>query len=156
MVGLAPSRNVSRPPMPSSIFLTQLRRAHQELLGEMENLGRMTIGPQPGPEEIISGRWRIGQASLRRRTVAFRAFDFLADRLDGEERVQLMRVQSADRDMMRRSAAHVGTWTNQAVCQDWDGYCRASRAIRAHMKSHILFERRWLFPLLQRLTERGT
>ena len=135
----------------SGTLLVQLRGAHDGLLTEMENLDRMALGPQPGLGEITTGRWRIGQASLKRRSIASRVFDFLADRLEGEGLAQLRKVRLADQDMMRRSAAHVGNWTIEDICRDWNGYCRASRTIRAHMKSHIQFERQWLYPLLERL-----
>jgi hypothetical protein len=135
---------------PSWTLLVQLRGAHDGLLAQMENLDRMALDPQPELGEFTTGRWRIGQASLRRRSIASRAFDFLADRLDGEDLAQLKKVRFADQDMMRRSAAHVGNWTIEAICRDWNGYCRASHTIRAHMKSHMLYEKQWLYPLLER------
>jgi hypothetical protein len=132
-----------------------LSGAHDQLVVEMENLERLTAGPRIEDGTISTGRWRISQASLRRRTLAFRIFDFLGERLDGDELIQLRTVQSADHDMMRLSARHVGNWTIRTIGEDWQAYCRASRDIRAHMKSHIEFERATLYPLLERLAERG-
>jgi hypothetical protein len=132
-----------------------LSGAHDQLVVEMENLERLTAGPRTDNGTISTGRWRISQASLRRRTLAFRIFDFLGERLDGDELAQLRSVQSADHDMMRHSARHVGNWTIRTIGEDWQAYCQASRDIRAQMKSHIEFERATLYPLLERLAERG-
>jgi hypothetical protein len=133
----------------------QLAGAHDQLIVEVDNLERITLGPQPDHAEITTSRWRVSQASLRRRSLASRVFDVLAQRLDGNDLVRLREVQSADQDLMRRSAAHVGNWTMQSICRDWTGYCHASRDIRMHMKSHILLEKQSLYPMLERLAERG-
>lgn len=149
------SYNMSQYRSQSWTLLVQLSGAHDQLIAEMENLERLTAGPRVDNDTISTGRWRISQASLRRRTLASRIFDFLGERLDGDELVRLRNVQSADQDMMRRSARHVGNWTIRTIGEDWQAYCRASRDIRAHMKSHVEFERATLYPLLERLAERG-
>jgi hypothetical protein len=136
-------------------LLVQLSSAHDQLLTEIENLDRITFGIQPELSEITTGRWKISQASLRRRSTAMRVYDFLADRLEGPDLAALKMAQSTDQEMMRRSASHVGKWTTQAVCGNWKGYCNASREIRMHMKSHMLLEKQSLYPLLERLAERG-
>lgn len=136
-------------------LLVQLSSAHDQLLTEIENLDRTTLGTQPELSEITTGRWKISQASLRRRSTAMRVYDFLADRLEGSDLAVLKMAQTTDQEMMRRSASHVGKWTTQAVCENWKGYCSASREIRMHMKSHILLEKQSLYPLLERLAERG-
>ena len=136
-------------------LLVQLSSAHDQLIAEMENLDRLTLGPTPELGEITTGRWRISQASLRRRSLASTVFGFLAGRLDGQELARVKQVQSADQEMMRRSANHVGKWTARTICEDWKGYCQASRDIRQHMKAHILLEKQSLYPLLELLAERG-
>ena len=146
---------VSKCPSQSSALLVQLSSAHEQLLGEMDNLDRLTLGSQCELQMLATGRWRIGQASLRRRSLASKTFDFLAGRLDGMDLMRLREVQTADQQIMRRSAAHVGNWTTQTICQNWKGYCEASRDIRMHMKAHILLERQSLYPPLERLAERG-
>lgn len=145
----------SQRPSQSRSLLVQLSSAHDHLVAEMEKLDCMTIGPLPDVAEITNGRWRIAQASLRRRTLASRTFDFLAGRLDGSDLTRLREVQAADQEMMRRSATHVGSWTMRTICRNWQGYCDASRDIRMHMKAHILLERQSLYPLLERLADRG-
>ena len=136
-------------------LLVQLASAHDQLADEIENLDRLTNGNEPDPGEITSGRWRISQASLKRRSLACRIFDFLAERLDGADLATLKTAQAADQQMMRRSADHVGNWTIRKICSDWQGYCAASRQIRNHMKAHIQMERQSLYSLLERLAEQG-
>lgn len=140
---------------PSAVLLEQLSGAHDQLIVEMENIERITHGPQPEPGELTAGRWRISQASLRRRTLAASIRDFLANRLDGADLESVKKVQLADQDMMRLSARHVGAWPIKAISKDWRGYCDASDFIRAHMRTQILLERQLLFPLLEKLAERG-
>ena len=140
---------------PSAVLLGQLAGAHDQLMVEMENLERITHEPQPEPGELTAGRWRISQASLQRRTLAASIHDFLANRLDGPDLQTVKKVQSADQDMMRLSARHVGAWTMQAISRNWQGYCDASKAIRSQMRSQILLERELIFPLLEKLAERG-
>lgn len=149
------SSHISQRQSSSWPLLVQLGSAHDQLIVEMENLDRMTLGPLPELSEITKGRWRISQASLRRRSLASRAFHFLATRVDGMDLVRVKNVQIADQEMMRRSATHVGNWTTRTICEDWDGYCKASRDIRMHMKAQVLLERQSLYPLLERLAGRG-
>jgi hypothetical protein len=148
------SRNF-RQQTPAEVLLALLSGAHDQLIIEMENIGRITHGPQPEPAELTAGRWHISQASLKRRTLAVRVHDFLFNRLDGADLQQVKKVQMADQDMMRLSARHVGDWTMQAICRNWQGYCEASHEIRAHMKAHLLLERQSLYPLLEQLAARG-
>jgi hypothetical protein len=149
------SHNFSQRQSPSAVFLAQLGGAHDQLVMEMENLGRLTQGPKPDPGELTAGRWRISQASLRRRGLAARVLDFLSNRLDGADLQRVKDVQVSDQDMMRRSARHVCDWTMEAIGKDWQGYCAASHDIRAHMQAHILLERQSLYPLLEKLAARG-
>jgi len=149
------SRNLRQHQTPSRVLLVLLSGAHDQLIIEMENVGRITHGPQPDPAELTAGRWHISQASLKRRSLSARVHSFLSNRLDGADLQCVKRVQMADQDMMRLSARHVGEWPMQAICRNWQGYCEASHEIRAHMKAHILLERRFLYPMLEQLAARG-
>lgn len=136
-------------------LLVQLSSAHDQLALEIENLDRITHGAALDRREVSTGRWRISQASLKRRSLACRTFNFLAERLAGVDLATLKAAQSADQEMMRRSASHVGNWALKTIFNDWQGYCAASRQIRAHMKAHIEMERQTLYPMLERLAEQG-
>jgi hypothetical protein len=154
-VAYSHSHSFSQRQSPSAVLLAQLSGAHDQLVMEMENLDRLTHGPEPDPGELRVGRWRISQASLRRRSLAARIYDFLSNRLDGADLQQVKEVQAGDQDMMRKSARHVCAWTMQAIGGNWQGYCEASQEIRAHMQTHILLERQSLYPLLEKLAARG-
>jgi hypothetical protein len=137
-------------------LFVQLRSAHDHLVAEMENLDRITLGSEPELNTLTTCRWRLSQASLRRRKLASRVFDFLADRVAGADLIALRRMQAADQEMMSRSARHVGNWTVQTIFQDWRAYCEASRDIRKQMMDHVLAERQLLHPLLEGLARQQT
>lgn len=149
------SYSFSSRPSPAWALLVQLSSAHDQLIAEMGNLDAITRREAAEPADITSGRWRISQASLKRRSLACRVFDFLADRLEGPDLAMLKEVRAADQAMMRRSAAHVGKWTMENICSDWPAYCDASRNIRVHMSAHIQLERQSLYPVLEALADRG-
>ena len=148
-------RRFERRQTPSGVLLAQLSGAHDQLIVEMENLDRITHGPQPDVGELTAGRWRISQASLKRRSLAAQVYDFLSNRLEGADLERVKETKVNDQEMMRRSARHVCDWTMQAISRNWQGYCDASDEIRAHMSGHILRERQSMFPLLERLAEHG-
>jgi hypothetical protein len=81
--------------------------------------------------------------------------DFLAERANPFEAAELGKLRSENQAAMSRSARHVYLWTLQAICDDWKGYCKASRDIRMQMKANILLEKQVLFPILERLAARG-
>lgn len=144
------TRNAS----PSGTLLIQLAGTHDQLVREMEKLDHLTLGSLPAASALTAARWQLSQASLRRRSLSTRIIDFLSTRLDnGGEGLKTLR--EADQAMMRRSAQHVGKWSTESICRDWNGYCAASRDIRLHMRAHMLVEKQTLFPLLEQLAARG-
>lgn len=138
----------------AAALLSQLGQAHEQLLREMENMDRITLGPIPDARELTAARWRIGQASLRRKTLSAGILAFLADRVDARNAGTLKVLRSENQLAMSRSTAHVYGWTVQTISRDWDRYCRASRDIRMQMKANILLEKQSLYPLLERLAGR--
>lgn len=138
----------------SSELLVRLKAAHEQLVREMENMERLTIGPPPEARELSAARWRIGQASLHRRSVSVRVLDFLADRVESGEAARIRLLRSDNQLAMSKSAEHVYAWTNETVARDWSGYCSASRAIRMDMKSNLLLEKQLLYPILESLVAR--
>lgn len=95
-----------------------------------------------------SARWRLSQASLKRRTLWVRIFEHLVPRAGPRDAADLQSLQTANVEMLRYSAAHVGKWTIDTIEADWPGYCEASRAIRWKMKAGMGAEKRVLHPLL--------
>lgn len=140
---------------PSWSLLVGARQAHKALFREMANFNELTLGPVPDHAGLATARWRLSNASLQRRTLSARIIQFLGRRADIGVSEAIFSVRSADSQLMKRSAGHVRDWTVQAITADWEGYCRASREIRAHMTNHLSLERELIFPLLERLAGQG-
>jgi hypothetical protein len=78
--------------------------------------------------------------------------EYLSARVESEDLAHVATFKVADQMMMRRSAQHVHQWTMHTICQDWEGYCAASRDIRALMKAHVELEQQLIYPMLERLS----
>ena len=144
----------SPPGSRSRALLVQLRDAHERLLGEMEKLDRITLGPLADGSEFAAARWQLSQASLRRRTLSARVAEFLVGRIDDGDARRLKMLQSENQVAVTRSARHIRDWTTQTIRQDWIGYGMASRQIRMQMTANILLEQQMLYPILERLVDR--
>ena len=131
-------------------LLAALRDAHADLRLEIANMDLNTQGRTPDSLAYASARWKISQASLKRRQLAAEARHVLLAAGTDADRAVLRTLEEAEHQMMRRSREHVGRWTIARIDRDWDRYCEASRMIRWHMGAHLLFERKTLFPLLDR------
>lgn len=140
---------------PSWTLLVQLSGAHDHLLQEIENFGQVARGSFPDSSQFAAARWKLSQASLRRRSLSARIIEFLSARLEGEDLANLAAFQAADQKMMQRSARHVGRWSIQTISKDWYVYCAASRDIRMLMKAHVQLEQQMLYPMLEQLSLRG-
>jgi hypothetical protein len=140
---------------PSWTLLVELSGAHDQLLREMENVGVVTNGPAPDSAQFAAARWRLSQASLRRRSLSGRIMEYLSVRVEREDLPHLATFRAADQLMMRRSAQHVHQWTMHSISQDWKGYCAASRDIRALMKAHVELEKQSIYPILEQLSTRA-
>ena len=139
-----------RSALAASSFLTELRQAHEFLIAAMEVMDRLTRQSNADPSCFANARWRISQASLARRTLWGAIFRHLLPRANLKDVVELERLATADREMLRYSANHISTWVPGRIDADWEGYCEASRAIRWRMKACLGAERRILYPLLDR------
>ena len=135
----------------ASILLVQLKEAHEDLGWAIENVEQLTGGTQPKDDVIANSRWRISQASLRRRVLAVQINDFLAARLHGQDLVRLAALRQSDQELVRHSGAHTRAWTIHSIRDSWAGYCAASRDIRKLMNAHLLLERQLLYPMLEGL-----
>ena len=101
------------------ILLVQLREAHEDLGWAIETIERLTLEPQPSDDALASARWRISQASLRRRTLAAQIGDFLAARLHGQDLQRLGALRQSDQELLRHSGLHIRTWTIHSVRHRW-------------------------------------
>lgn len=132
----------------SALMLSELQEAHNDVLSLMALLDAVTREPVAERDRYANARWRLSQASLRRRTLVAKIFQHLIPRVGSKDVVTLQSLQSANLEMRHHSAEHVGKWTVHTIEADWLGYCDASRAIRAKMNDCISAEKRILYPLL--------
>lgn len=131
-------------------LLEALRNAHADLRGEIANMDLVTQGGAADSLAYASARWKISQASLKRRQLAAAARQCVLAAGRSADRDALRTLENAEQQMMRRSREHVRRWTIAMIDLDWDGYCEASRLIRWYMDTHLSLERKTLFPLLTR------
>ena len=137
-------------PAASNSLLGELREAHEVLIAAMNVMDRLTRQSEADPSCFANARWRISQASLARRTLWSVIFRHLLPQANPKEVVELERLATADREMLRHSANHIFMWLPSKIEVDWKGYCEASLAIRWRMKACLGAERRILYPLLER------
>lgn len=133
----------------SGSLLFDLYRAHEDVLGGMEALGRLTRDPSPDEQSIGIARWKLSQASMRRRLLWARILTHLTPCADAAAKEELLRLQKLDIELLGASTAHIGTWTTDAIVRDWPGYCAASREMRWKMIARMEEEKRVLYPLLR-------
>ena len=148
-MGLAVGRT-SLQANPSGL-LTELQKAHEDLLRAIEELAELTAGQAPPKGDLVNIRWKVSSASLSRRLLWGRILMSLSGRVDAAEQQKLRRLQDADIALLRTSTKHVGAWTSEAILEDWRGYCQDSRDMRAKMIQAITLERELLFPILHRV-----
>ena len=151
-MGLAVERT-SLQANPSGL-LAELKRAHEDLLRAIEELAELTAGPAPAKGDLVSIRWKVSSASLSRRLLWGRILMSLSGRVDPAEQHKLRRLQDLDIELLRTSTKHVGAWTSEAILEDWAGYCRDSRDMRAKMIEAITSEQELLFPILHKVNRR--
>src|SRR5690348_16162767 len=98
--------------------------------------------------EYTSGRQRLSQASIDRRSALGKALRFLEERGTPADLAAVAKVRAADGELIAHSVAHLAKWTTEAVASDWRGYCEASRAMRDHMLRAVEAEAQILYGLL--------
>jgi hypothetical protein len=132
------------------MLLAELQAAHDVLLAAMAVMDAATRGENPERNLYSNARWRLSQASLNRRALWRRIFAHMMAKAGARDAAALQSLQSADVELLQKSAAHVGKWTVDKIEADWRGYCESSRAIRQGMEACIGAEKRVLYPLLKR------
>lgn len=135
----------------SSGLLAEIIKAHEDLLEAIGELAELTSGPAPAKGDLVNIRWKVSSASLSRRLLWGRILISLSGRVDAAEQQKLRRLQDMDIDLLRTSTKHVGAWTPEVILEDWSGYCRDSRDMRAKMTEAIRSEQELLFPILHRM-----
>lgn len=129
-------------------MLAELKDAHAGLRRAMSDLDTLTRGPLPTRERIINSRWNLSRASLARRTLWGRIYNYLSSHAAKEDVADLGRLREDDMALLRSSSEHVARWKITTVVEEWPAYCEASRAIRGKMQAAIGAEQRLLYPML--------
>lgn len=142
------TREEGRGDMTSSLMLSELQKVHDNLRSAMAEMDAVTREPVAERGRLSVARWRLSQASLKRRTLWRRVFQHMLPRVGANETAVLQALQSANLESLRNSSAHVGNWTIGTIEADWSGYCNASRAIRLEMSACMDAEERLIFGLL--------
>lgn len=133
----------------SGSLLFDLHRAHEDVLGGMEELGRLTRDIRPDEQSLCNARWKLSRASMRRRLLWATILTHLAPSADANVTDELLRLQQLDIELLGASTTHITTWTTESIVRDWPGYCAASREMRWKMIARMEEEKRVLYPLLR-------
>jgi hypothetical protein len=145
--------DICRAPISSDVtaafWLKQLKEAHADLISATNELARLTSGPVPAKDLLVSVRWKVSKASLERRLLWGRIHAQLSGSVDAKSEDDLRHLQKTDMQLFRGSTAHVAKWTADAIIEDWRGYCSASEAMRSKMIDAIGTEERLLYPILE-------
>ena len=139
----------------AEVLLAELQGTHRDLLEQMANMEAITSERDYDVARLATGRWKISQASLARRTLANRICEYLLRRCEPAEARALKDLQATDRALLRVSAEHVGHWRAAQIAEDWRGYCCASRAVRSRMHAHVAVEQKVLYGILERAIRLG-
>lgn len=131
--------------------LRELRRAHADLLAEIDGLAALTRAPEPDVDALTSSRWRLSRASRRRRALVGSLYGRLSPSATPAEAGQIRFLQTADQASVEASHSHVARWTVQTIRANWAAYCKASETMRASMKERVSKEQAVFYPLLERL-----
>ena len=134
--------------------LSALRQAHERLLAAMADLDGLTKNGVVD-ESYIHIRFRLSAASLARRRLWQHIFRGLKPLVSGSDTDTLADLNTADLQLLRRSAEHVCTWSSQTVERRWREYAQASKLLRRDMAEAIGDEKRLLYPLLAKYAALG-
>lgn len=138
-----------RPRSSATDLLADLQQVHEGLRERIAALGAITAEEQPSKMEYTSGRLRLSQASIDRRSALGRALRFLEERGSPADHAAVAKVRAADGELIAHSVAHLARWTTEAVAADWKGYCEASQSMRGHMLRTVEAEAQILYSLLK-------
>lgn len=130
-------------------LLFDLHRAHEDVLGGMEELGRLTGERAPDGRSLNSARWKLSRASMRRRLLWAKILRYLAPSADAGVRHELLRLQRHDIELLGASTLRIQNWTTESIVRDWPGYYAAAREMRQRMLARMEEEKRILYPLLR-------
>lgn len=129
-------------------LLQKLKAAHLELQSCLAEMEALTMGLAVSRRVYSSARFRISNASFRRRATFNVVCDKLSQVATAEEASVICQLREADLALVKRSAQHVREWSAERIEADWRQYCKASRSIRSAMAQELRSVEQHLFPIL--------
>jgi hypothetical protein len=134
----------------SPALLAGLQAAHRQIeatLDEIDSIGGHGV---PNAAQFINARLRAGQAILAGRQIAMKVCSHLISLATKNDAEQIRELQRRDGERSGLVSNHVRRWTPDAMRDDWQGYCDASRKMRDGVREIVSAEKKLLYPLLQR------
>jgi len=128
--------------------LTILKAAHAELRVAITELETETRRLEPVEASLSAARLKLTRASSRRRMLIDQQILPTLRDLPPEQKSRIDELRRTASDIAVQSSRHIGDWTMRAILADWQGYCRASKAMRNEMLQRIADESALLYPLL--------
>jgi hypothetical protein len=122
---------------------------------EIAHMERVTSEPRFDRDRVTSARWRISQASFKRRKLSAGLLKRLGTFVTAAEKLALKSLQESEHEMQRASQAHVSFWAIEKIEADWSAYCKASRTLRWRMDAYISMAESALCPLVERAERQG-
>lgn len=132
-------------------LLIELEDAHFGLLQECAAMQVLQDGLEPSQPEWTHVRWKLSQASLRRRMLVPRIYPVALAAAMPSEVPKVRALKAQDPVMLAASRAHIAHWTPERISIDWAGYSRASCEHRRGITDRIRAEQDILAPILRRL-----
>jgi transposase len=126
--------------------MADLRILHDELLAALAEMEALTARPTFDESEVSRLRYRLSRVSGERRRLVEQLCLSLAGHVTGAQAERLRAVHASSLDARTASNAHIGAWSIREIAADWEGYCRASAAMRAIMRAQIAAEKAALYP----------
>jgi hypothetical protein len=128
-------------------MLAELRDAHDRLLAGIQDLEDAAGAEAPDSSLLAAIRWRLSQASGRRRRLVDEASAEVLRRKPGAA-PEIERLRENSAEMLFASSRHVGGWPIERIRREWQGYRAASAEMRRAMRARIEMEKAILYPLL--------
>lgn len=129
-------------------LLQGLEAAHREVEASLDEMDLVAGDAVPDAVRFASVRLRAGQAILAKRQITTKVCNHLIPTVAIEDAEAIRDLKYRDSERSNLISDHVRRWTPDAITNDWQGYCQASREMRGGVREMIVAEKRLLYPLL--------
>jgi hypothetical protein len=131
-------------------LLSGVEKVYGHVIDCLAEMREVTDGPVPEPFRYTRARYRISNASLKRRQLFDSICTRLCPLLPLPDAAPLRALREKDREYLRHSANYVTKWTPTAVFDDWQSYSKEAKGIQRHLQQVVEEQLRVLTPLLIR------